>query len=416
MPELLILIKGMAAAVRSVCFTMLLLFIIVYVFGIAFRQMVGDTVVNPAGEKCFGTVYESMHTLLLAGTLLDGTYDIIQALEEKGIMYAVMFYFFILLAYLTVLNMLIGVLCEVVSTVATTERETMAVNYVKDQLQKVMQRGGNQKDGDWHVTKEEFSKLLDVREACAALEEVGVDVCNLVDNIDFIFPEEADDGGQIIQKELNFRDFLELILKLRGSNFATVKDMVDLRKFVKASFARLKLDLRGKAPRGSSKSSLPARAASEGGLQSRAPVCALPPDVDQALMSPPFKAAPSLVAVSQVPDSCNPQEKELLHRRAKLMDALVSVQVELARFQQVIPIGDSFELPPSSLMPTHPPEANVCGSAFAGKEPSKVTPTPLRVHGLLAGQQFRALQGQLNHLQRSLVVGVGGLRRCATIV
>jgi len=416
MPELLILIKGMAAAVRSVFFTMLLLFIIVYVFGIAFRQMVGDTVVNPAGDKCFGTVYESMHTLLLSGTIMDGTFDIVQALEEKGILYAVMFYIFILLASLTVMNMLIGVLCEVVSTVATTERETMAVNYVKEQLQRVMRGGGNQKDGDWHITKEEFSQLLDVREACAALEEVGVDVCSLIDNIDFIFPEEADDGGQITQKELNFRDFLELILKLRGSNFATVKDMVDLRKFVKASFARLKLDLRGgRRGAGLSKSSLPARAASEGGLPSLSPVCAPPPDVDQ------------------VPDSCLPQEKELLHRRAKLMDALLSVQVELARFQEVIPIGDSFELPPSSLMPSHPPEASVCGSAFAEtapwrvtltadsplafarKAPSKVTLTPIRVHGL-PGQQFCALQGQFDHLQRSLVVGLGGLQRCATVL
>merc|ERR1712003_287953 len=42
MPELLILIKGMVAALRSVFFTLLLLVILMYVFAILFRQMTMD--------------------------------------------------------------------------------------------------------------------------------------------------------------------------------------------------------------------------------------------------------------------------------------------------------------------------------------------------------------------------------------
>ena len=38
---------------------------------------------------------------------------------------------FLLLASLTVMNMLVGVLCEIVSVVATVENEQMAVSYVR---------------------------------------------------------------------------------------------------------------------------------------------------------------------------------------------------------------------------------------------------------------------------------------------
>merc|ERR1719454_2631771 len=43
MPELMVMIKGMKAATRSVFFTLLLLIIIMYVFGIAFVQLSDGT-------------------------------------------------------------------------------------------------------------------------------------------------------------------------------------------------------------------------------------------------------------------------------------------------------------------------------------------------------------------------------------
>merc|ERR1719454_1643773 len=53
MPELLIMLKGMKAATRSVFFTLLLLVVIMYVFAIAFVQLSDDTDV---GASYFDTV------------------------------------------------------------------------------------------------------------------------------------------------------------------------------------------------------------------------------------------------------------------------------------------------------------------------------------------------------------------------
>merc|ERR1719375_1287971 len=61
-PELMILIKGMGVASRSVCFTLVLLLILVYFFAIVFRQLLADT---DAGSLYFDSVPEGMVSLVL---------------------------------------------------------------------------------------------------------------------------------------------------------------------------------------------------------------------------------------------------------------------------------------------------------------------------------------------------------------
>merc|ERR1719343_1840184 len=68
MPELMILIKGMVSAMRSVAFVMCLLLIIMYMFAIALTQMSRDTTM---GEEYFDTVMWSIYTLWINGTLCD---------------------------------------------------------------------------------------------------------------------------------------------------------------------------------------------------------------------------------------------------------------------------------------------------------------------------------------------------------
>merc|ERR1719436_2163731 len=73
------------------------------------------------------------------------------------------------------------------------------------------------------ISKQECEALLMTPEAAQALQNIGVDVVGLVDLMDYIFQEEND---------LSFLKFMETVLQLRGSNTATVKDIVDLRKFM----------------------------------------------------------------------------------------------------------------------------------------------------------------------------------------
>merc|ERR1719506_3591226 len=101
--------------------------------------------------------------------------------------FAAIFYLFVLLSALTVMNMLIGVLCEVVSAVSETEKESLTVQFVKETLQEVMKHSGLDEDGDGEISKDEFCKILEIPKACALLAEVGVDVMGLIDITDFLF-------------------------------------------------------------------------------------------------------------------------------------------------------------------------------------------------------------------------------------
>lgn len=227
MPELMILIKGMAVAMRSVFFTLCLLMVIIYIFGIAFAQLTYNTGV---GDQYFSNVPDAMNSLLLYGTLLEDTPDVVNACGDEHFGLRALFLLFILLASLTVMNMLVGVLVEVVSVVSSVEKEQLQVNFVKTRLFQMTEQMDANRDG--LISKYEFEMLLQNPEAARALRDVGVDVVGLVDFHDFLFQDAPD---------LTFANFMEVVLSLRGTNRATVKDIVDLRKFLSMELGRLSM-------------------------------------------------------------------------------------------------------------------------------------------------------------------------------
>jgi len=220
MPELMILVKGISVAARSVIFTLLLLILILYVFAIAFRQMCTETDLE---DSHFKTVPEAMITLLLQGVLPDQN-ALVTELGDVNYAYGAVVLLFILLSSLTIMNMLVGVLCEVVAVVSTVEKEQMQLNFVKSKLMSLIQESGITEDDNLSIGREAFEALLLMPEGARVIQEVGVDVVVLVDLMDQIFSDE--------KPELSFVDLMELVLQLRGSNTATVRDVVDLRKFL----------------------------------------------------------------------------------------------------------------------------------------------------------------------------------------
>mmetsp|Transcript_10525 Transcript_10525/g.20304 ORF Transcript_10525/g.20304 Transcript_10525/m.20304 type:complete len:724 (+) Transcript_10525:67-2238(+) len=235
MPELLILIKGMVAAMRSVGFTLGLLFVLLYIFGIAFVQLCD-------GSPCaaiFPDVPEAMHELLLNAALADGLSNLVGPLKKESFALLLVLYAFIFLSALTVMNMLIGVICEVVSAVAATERETLSLSFVREKIQELLIETGADEDNDHMLTKQEFVQLVTHRKAVPILQDVGVDVEGLIDVQDTLFEgdaeiEESDDDelNFVEEKKLSFTELMNVVLDLRGTNTATVRDIVNLRKYI----------------------------------------------------------------------------------------------------------------------------------------------------------------------------------------
>lgn len=225
------MIKGLAVAMRSVFFTLFLLVLLNYVFAITFKQLTEGMSI---GNQYFPKVPDAMLTLLLSGTLLQEVQDAVTDMGRQSLFLGALFLVFILLAGITIMNMLIGVLCQVVNAVSSVEREQLTVTFVRGKMEKLLQDVGFLDDD--RISKFEFESMLQRPEAAAALAEVGVDVVGLVDFTDSIFHGDV---------ELTFPEFMDIVLSFRGCNQATVKDIVDLRKSMLMEFARFSESLGG---------------------------------------------------------------------------------------------------------------------------------------------------------------------------
>jgi hypothetical protein len=237
MPELVILIKGMVAAARSVFFTLLLLLLLLYVFAIAFTQLMMDTDV---GKEFFPNVAQSMNNLWLYATLLEEITHLSHSLLKESLWLVLLRYVYILAGTLTVLNMLVGVLCEVVSAVASSERESVSLGVLKSKIERVFYSLGIDDDRNGMISRQEFDRIIVNREACRAISELGVDVVQLLEMADYIFTHEDDEfGEEHLEKQLSFEAFMDLLSEFRGKKTATVKDIMQLRKFVQKELAKV---------------------------------------------------------------------------------------------------------------------------------------------------------------------------------
>merc|ERR1719329_917545 len=118
------------------------------------------------------------------------------------------------------MNMLVGVLCDVVSSVAA---ETQDAHFNKDVDEKVGKLVRSMdSDGDGVISEQEFCTLMDDQDAIECLDELGVDIVNL---LDFCFAKFY------TKKEIPTSDFFFYINQFRASKVATVKDVADLRIF-----------------------------------------------------------------------------------------------------------------------------------------------------------------------------------------
>ncbi|CAE7499630.1 CACNA1H [Symbiodinium pilosum] len=217
LPEVLILVRAIGAAIRSVILTVLLGLMIVYVFAIALTQIAVDT---PAGNAYFSTLPQAMFSLIFNGCFNNDLASMARLAFQDDLVVAALFACFIVSAPLTVMNLLVGVLVEVVRVVATAEQEGRVVRNLKEELHWAKEALGTEGDT---ISQEEFIMLLQNDQAIDVLQDVGVDLIALVKDPNIIF-----DGEPIIY----FQDFLDEILLLRGSNAATVKDLTVLKSQV----------------------------------------------------------------------------------------------------------------------------------------------------------------------------------------
>lgn len=219
LPELVTMIKGMKVAARAILCSLLLLVMLVYIFAIIMHMFLASE--YPVSEY-FATVPLSMWTLLLDGTLMDSP-GIVLGKLRKGDYYFMITIFFIfqLLSAMLVMNMLIGVLCEVVTAVAAHEKEDAAIRLMKGGLLGLLKE--LDKDGSGEISHEEMRNVFEDPSAVMVLKSLDVDVGYLFELGDWLFQEEG--------TEIPIDQVMELILNLRGDSASKVQDVIDITNF-----------------------------------------------------------------------------------------------------------------------------------------------------------------------------------------
>lgn len=226
-PELMVIIRGIAAAMRSMAVTLTLLVLLIYVFAIVFTQLLMG---SEPGSHYFASVPGSMLSLAFYGIILEGTPEVVKEVGQASFVCAALFFVFILTATFTVLNMLVGVMCETVRVVSATERERASLADAREKLLHLLRTSSLDADHNEMISREELKTLLHMPDACIVLRDLGIDVVSLVDTADIMFQD---------QEELDFSSFMDLVLQWRGCNKATVHDLVMQRKFVQQEFSQL---------------------------------------------------------------------------------------------------------------------------------------------------------------------------------
>jgi voltage-gated sodium channel len=235
-PEIAVLIKGMLAASRSVLVTMLLLVFLLCVFGLVCRtQAKSDTYLE---DLYFGSVGQSMWTLFLHGTLLDSVSVPMNILKERNVGMCIIFTVFVFLSNLTVMNMLIGILCDVVARVKVEETDRDERHQLRSALSKMLECYDFNHNG--LLEEKEFVLLMENPDIIEILKKFGTDVGGLLTLSSIVF---ADCTGLSKAGSLSFDEFLDLAARLKGDHSARVTDVVEQREYTRQRLDQLETEV-----------------------------------------------------------------------------------------------------------------------------------------------------------------------------
>merc|ERR1711924_127314 len=135
-----------------------------------------------------------------------------------------------MISAMIILNMLVGVLVEVVATVMRDEKVRMAESVVRGKMKELMETTSFDKDGDGRISHDEFNDLLTNRKAALMIQDVGVDVVGLVDFSEWIFREN---------NIISFDQVVDLVMSFSSNSVACVRDVSMLHRTMSDEAAAL---------------------------------------------------------------------------------------------------------------------------------------------------------------------------------
>lgn len=271
-PELLTLVKGMLNAAKAVSFILMFLILCMYVFAIVMTSQLGDpkapehkyaegywvTDSDPTGVELFGTLGDSMMTLFTRGVLADNLAETMQAIKDRGgkikcdegvdpdaevcertggslLLLWVFIAFFIISAF-CLLNMLIGVLCEVIQDSAEKENETNQISDLRQQMSDAFAMIDTSQDG--LITPHEWTSMSKNQNVRRSMASLGVEEKHMDESLgqmaETLFGEVTEELEPLVPSTssrhgLTFEQFISKVVEIRPDTPASALDIEVLR-------------------------------------------------------------------------------------------------------------------------------------------------------------------------------------------
>lgn len=155
-PELQILVSAMLKAIPSMSWALVLLFIIFYIFAVFGSALYSDTF-----PELFGGVGGSMFTLFQVMTFESWATAVARPIMEIHPYAWIYFLVFILLTSITLLNVMVGIVVEAVSTISEATKKKQAAKEPEDA--KYIGNEADEMEKEIRRHFEEIEKLLKAR-------------------------------------------------------------------------------------------------------------------------------------------------------------------------------------------------------------------------------------------------------------
>lgn len=215
-PELVTMLHGMFVATRAVGSAMVLLVIAIYAWAIIMHALLKD---DESVYIYFGTISRCMMTLMANGTLGDSIGTVMRAIA-RNTPALIALLAFVVFSALTVLNMLIGVLCEVVAEVAHAEQDATVLNKLKSNIL-VMLRSVDE-DGSGDISKGELMSILGDDNALEVLRDLNINAAFFMEMIEMSYDR---------RDSLKIPYIMQMLVDNQGGRATTVQDLTGFHEF-----------------------------------------------------------------------------------------------------------------------------------------------------------------------------------------
>jgi hypothetical protein len=258
MPSVVTITFGILAAIRSVMSTIYILSFELFCVAVIFRARFGGPAfgsdsmlpefysssrfLKETEEEFYGRVgdpenhmYEfrnvnnSVFACLLSGVFTDSITDIMFELSRKSQAMMMLFLLHVGLTNLTLLNILVGVICQVIQEATDAQRERAHLRAVKELLLKHLE--AIDENNNKLISPIEYKQLISVPEVSDVLEkECAIEPTQLLLIGETLFFDRKNPGGY---REITFGAVVKAVLSLRGGQPSKAGDMMVVQRDIK---------------------------------------------------------------------------------------------------------------------------------------------------------------------------------------